>query len=433
MNIVKVDFEKINIGTYESFGGTKQVLTLGIEDRMRHVYLIGKTGSGKTSILKNTIGQAILRGEGVCLIDPHGDLANDLFDLIPSHRLEDVIYIDPSDLEKPIGFNPFDCESDIDKSLVASSLISTFKNLWSDSWGPRMEYVLLNTILALLEVPKPVGVSILGIPKMLTDKNYREWVLTMVKDPKVKSFWEEEFAKYSERVSIEVVSPILNKVGSFLSSPVLRNILGQVKSSFSVQYAMDNSKIIIVNLSKGKIGEDRANLLGSLLVSAIQIEALKRAQIPEGERVPFYLYLDEFQNFTTEAFVSILSEARKYKLSLTIAHQYTDQIKPSIFSAVIGNVGTLMLFTLTSKDAEKFSSEFSEFPLERMIDLELGQSLVRQYKDGRICQPVKVANFKPVCISFGQKDKIMDYSKQRYCSCRKRVEGKILRFYRVRK
>lgn len=332
-------------------------LTLSAEDRRRHLYVIGQTGSGKTTFLKACILQDVLNGEGLALLDPHGDLADEIIDAIPKSRVRDVVYFNPSDFEYPIGFNPLGRVPDAMRPVAVSNIIASLRSIWRESWGPRMEHVLANTLAALMECPEGKPMTMLAIPKMLTDPKFRQSVLEHVRDPVVLDFWALEFAGYDPRLRAEIIAPVLNKVGAFMRSPVMRQILGQTKKSFDLRFMMDSRKILIVNLSKGMLGEDQTNLLGSLLTCALYQTAMSRADLPEGERQDFHLYIDEFQNFTTDAFDAIVSEARKYRLSLCVAHQYLDQLPPGIKQAILGNVGTMMLFALSGKDAEELAVE----------------------------------------------------------------------------
>src|SRR3989339_1167277 len=289
------------------------------DDRRRHTYVIGKTGMGKSTLMENMIIQDIRNGEGVALVDPHGDFAEKILDFIPSKRINDVVYLNPSDIEYPIAFNVMESVTQEHKHLIASGLVGVFKKLWADSWGPRLEYVLRNAMLALLDYP---GSTLLGVMRILVDKNYRKKVIAKIKDPVVRSFWVEEYSKYPDRFQAEAIAPIQNKVGQFLSTALIRNIVGQVKSTIDLRKIMDEQKILIMNLSKGRIGEDSSALLGAMMITKIQLAAMSRIDIPEEQRKDFYLYVDEFQNFATESFANILSEARKYRLNLIIAHQY---------------------------------------------------------------------------------------------------------------
>ena len=278
------------------------------DDRRRHMYLIGKTGMGKSTILENMIVGDIRAGFGVAVVDPHGDLAEKIMEYIPDDRINDVIYFNPSDIDFPIAFNIVEQVEPHLRHLVASGLIGVFQKLWADSWGPRLEYILRNAILAILDFP---GSTILGVVRMLSDKNYRKQVVANIKDPVVKAFWEREFSGYADKFASEAVSPIQNKVGQFLSSSLMRNIIGQVKSSIDIREVMDGGKILIMNLSKGRIGEDNSALLGAMMITKIQLAAMSRVDIPEEQRRDFYLYIDEFQNFSTDSFANILSEASR--------------------------------------------------------------------------------------------------------------------------
>ncbi|MDD5464543.1 MAG: type IV secretion system DNA-binding domain-containing protein, partial [Candidatus Moranbacteria bacterium] len=292
-----------------NFRNQERVFGIKTDDRTRHMYIIGKTGMGKTNLLENLVVQDIRNGHGICYIDPHGDTAEKLLKAVPANRINDVIYLNPADQNYPLAFNVMESVDPDYRHLVASGLIGVFKKIWADSWGPRLEYILRNAILALLEYP---GSTLLGVTRILVDKKYRERVVEKVTDPVIRQFWVDEFPKWSDKVLQEVVSPIQNKVGQFLSSSLIRNIVGQTQSSFDIRDAMDTRKILIINLSKGRIGEDNGALLGAMMITKIQLAAMGRVDISEEERKDFYLYVDEFQNFATESFANILSEARKY-------------------------------------------------------------------------------------------------------------------------
>ena len=328
-------------------------------DRSRHLYVIGKTGMGKSTLLENMAVQDIQNGEGMAFIDPHGKTAELLLNYVPQERIKDVLYFAPFDMEHPISFNVMEDVGYDKRHLVVSGLMSTFKKIWQDAWSARMEYILSNTILALLEYP---GATLLGVNRMLADKEYRKKVVDNVKDPSVKSFWVDEFAKYTDRFAAEATPAIQNKIGQFTSNPLIRNIVGQPKSSFDIRKIMDEKKILIINLSKGRVGEVNANLLGSMLITKIYLAAMSRADASPSElnKMPnFYLYVDEFQSFANESFADILSEARKYKLSLTIAHQYIEQMSEEVRAAVFGNVGTMISFRVGAFDAEVLEKEFA--------------------------------------------------------------------------
>lgn len=353
------------------------------EDRARHMYIIGKTGMGKSTLLENLAIQDIQNGEGLCFIDPHGGTAETLLSYVPEHRIRDVIYFAPFDLDYPIALNVMEDIGADKRSLVASGLVGAFKKVWVDAWSPRMEYLLNNALLALLEYP---GSTLLGVNRMFADKNYRALIVNNVSDPSVKAFWTDEYAKYSDKFATEATAAIQNKVGQFAANPLIRNIVGQPKSTFDIRRVMDGKKILIVNLSKGRLGEGNANLIGSMIITKIYLAAMSRADVgPEAVRdlPPFYLYVDEFQSFANESFADILSEARKYKLSLTIAHQYIEQMSEEVRAAVFGNVGTMIAFRVGAYDAEVLEKEFAPvFTAEDMVNLGFAQIYLKLMING---------------------------------------------------
>lgn len=328
------------------------------------MYAVGKTGMGKSTMLLNLIRQDIDNGEGLAILDPHGDLAEKVFALIPEERKKDLIYLDVTRMDDHLIFNPLEISDPGKASLVVSSLMSVFKKIWKDSWGPRMEYILRNGLTTLSEFPKA---TLLDLQRLFHDKRYRKVILEKVTNEQIKSFWEKEFNSYTPRMQQEAISPIQNKIGQFLNNPVVKNIVGGRQSSFDLREIMDSGKIFLVNLSKGKIGEDSSSLLGALLVTKIALAALSRQNIPEGQRKDFYLYVDEFQSFTTSGFIDILSEARKYRLDLILANQYLHQVDEHIRRAILGNVGTLITFRVGTEDAKMLSDEF--YPVFRQSDL----------------------------------------------------------------
>lgn len=336
-----------NLGVRSGWDG-EQPFGLAPADRRRHLYTIGQTGVGKTSLLRHLILQDIEAGHGVAVIDPHGDLAGEILDYIPPRRTDDVVYFNPADLDHPVGFNLLAAVPAERRHLVASGVVSALKSIWRESWGPRLEYILYAAVAALLECQ---NVTLLGVQRMLVEETYRRWVVKQVKDPLVCSFWTEEFEDYDPRFRREAVAPIQNKVGQLLMAAPVRNILGQVRSRFDPRFMMDNRRILIANLSKGLLGEDKANLLGSLLVNAFQVAALSRADAPEENRLDFHLYIDEFHSFSTDTFATIVSEARKYRLCLTLSHQYISQLSKPVRDAVFGNVGTIVAFRVGETDA----------------------------------------------------------------------------------
>lgn len=413
-----------------NFRGMSQEFGIRTLDRRRHMYIIGKTGMGKSVLLENMIFSDIQAGKGVAVIDPHGDLAESVLNFVPSRRTNDVIVFDPSDREWPIAFNML---SNIDPSLntiVASGLVGVFKKIYANSWGPRLEHILRNTILSLLEYP---NTTLLGIPRILQDSDFRKKVIKKIQDPLVKSFWINEFEKMDPRQKIEAISPILNKVGQFLSSPIVRNILGQVNSKVDLRWAMDNKKIVIINLSKGKIGEDNSSLLGAMLITKFQIDAMSRANISEKERTDFYLYVDEFQNFATDSFATILSEARKYKLNLSMANQYIAQMPEEVRDAVFGNVGSILSFQVGFDDAEYLSQQFGEEVLPNdLVNLSKYTCYMRLLIDGMPSKTFSLATLPPPNYqsTSEQKEKVIRLARERYCSPRLVVEDKIMRWSR---
>ncbi len=358
------DFDSLtHIGT-TNYRSTNQRFGIKDKDRLAHIFCIGKTGVGKSTLLTNMALSDIEKGKGLCVIDPHGDVAETLLNNIPIHRKQDLIYFNPSDLDKPIAFNPLHGVHPNYHHLVASGLVSVFKKLFADSWGYRMEYILRFTILTLLEYP---DATLLDIQPLLTDTVHRDKILAYVKNEHTIAFWQNEFLKFSPTLRAEAVSPILNKTGLFLTSIPLRNVVGQKTRGFRMQQVLDGSKILICNLSKGKIGEDACTLLGSMLVTSIQLAALYRAKQPEHTRKPFYLYIDECQTFVTLSFADMLAEARKYGLGVFMANQFLDQLHEKIRAAIFGNCGTIISFRVGANDAELLAKEF--YPVFEAIDL----------------------------------------------------------------
>jgi CxxC-x17-CxxC domain-containing protein len=420
--------KEINFFAKTNFRNQECVFGIKTDDRRRHMYVIGKTGMGKTNMLENMAVQDIRDGKGVCFIDPHGDTAEKLIRAIPSNRINDVIYLNPADQNFPLAFNVMEAVNPEYRHLVASGLIGVFKKIWADSWGPRLEYILRNAILALLEYP---GSTLLGVTRILVDKKYREKVVDNVSDPVVKQFWIEEFSKWNERVLQEVISPIQNKVGQFLSSSLIRNIVGQTQSSFNLREIMDSEKILILNLSKGRIGEDNSALLGAMMITKIQLAAMGRVDIPEENRRDFYLYVDEFQNFATESFANILSEARKYRLDLILANQYIAQIDERVRDAIFGNAGTLISFRVGATDAEFLEKEFSPvFVQNDIVNLPKYQIYIKLMIDGIAGDAFSATTLPPVYIgdTEGNSEKIIAVSRERYASSKTEVEDKIARW-----
>lgn len=397
-------------------------------DRRRHIYIIGKTGMGKSTLLENMIYSDIQAGKGVAIVDPHGDLAEDVLNFVPSHRTNDVVIFDPSDRDFPVAFNMLENIDSSLNSIVCSGLVGIFKKIYADSWGPRLEHILRNTILSLLEYP---DTTMLGIPRILQDKDFRSKVVRKISDPIVKSFWINEFEKMDPKNRIEAISPILNKVGQFLSSPIIRNILGQPNSAIDLRFAMDHKKIVIVNLSKGKIGEDNSSLLGAMIITKFQLDAMSRANVPEKDRVDFYLYVDEFQNFATDSFATILSEARKYKLNLTMANQYIAQMPEEVRDAVFGNVGTIVSFQVGFDDADYLYKQYGEeVTATDLVSLSKYTAYSRLLIDGMPSKTFSMETMPPPKLSVeeGRREKIIKMARERYSTSRAVVEDKIRRW-----
>ncbi|MBT3230844.1 type IV secretion system DNA-binding domain-containing protein [Candidatus Uhrbacteria bacterium] len=410
-------FGKVN------FRNKLQTFGIKTDDRRRHVYVVGKTGMGKTTLLENMILSDIYAGHGCAYIDPHGDTAEKILDYIPSWRINDVVYFNPADIEYPIGFNILESVDEKMKHLVAAGMMSVFKKLWEGVWSARMEYILNNTILALMDTP---NTTLLGINRMLSDDKYRKEIISNVKDPIVKQFWVMEFESYQSKFASEAVAPIQNKVGQFLSASIIRNIVAQAKSSMNMREIMDGQKILLVNLSKGRIGEDSSRLLGGLLITKLQMSAMERVDMPEEERQDFYMFVDEFQNFAVESFASILSEARKYRLNLVMAHQYIAQLTEEVRDAVFGNVGTLISFRVGGPDAAFMEEEFMpRFLPNDMINLPKFSIYLKLMIDGVTSQPFSALTLPPIAVRTGSEQKVIEQSRERYSGEKEKIEEKV--------
>lgn len=423
----KEEKQDVNLFAKANFRDQMKRFGIKLDDRRRHMYVIGKTGMGKTTMLENMLIQDIYQGRGVGLVDPHGDFAEKIIDYIPTHRINDVVYINPADLENPIGFNVLEVQNDEQKHIVASSLMGVFKKIWPDVWSARMEYILNNTLLALLHYPQKT--TLLGINRMLSDESYRNKIVSKVKDPVVRSFWEDEFASYSDRFRTKAVAAIQNKIGQLLSANLIRNIVGQVSSTINVREIMDSQKIMIMNLAKGRIGEDNSRLLGGMLITKIQMAAMNRVDTPEHLRKDFMLYVDEFQNFATPSFAEMLSEARKYRLSLIMAHQYIAQLSEEVRDSVFGNVGSIVSFRVGAADAEFLEQEFSPvFEQEDLVNLSKYHIFLKLMIDGVASQPFSAVTLPPLGESTGVKEKVIRVSRERYGRDRDEIIKKIARW-----
>ncbi len=423
----------ITVFAETNYRDKKRRFGIKTDDRRRHMYLIGKTGMGKSTMLENMIINDIRNGRGVAVVDPHGDLVEKVIDFIPSSRINDVINFNPADMDFPIAFNPLESIDPRYKHLICSGLIGVFKKLWAESWGPRLEYLLRNALLALLDNQ---GTTLLGIMRILVDKNYRKKIISNIEDPVVRAFWVEEYSKYPDKFQVEAISPIQNKVGQFLSNFLIRNIVGQVKSSFDMRTIMDGKKILLMNLSKGRIGEDTSSLLGAMMITKIQLAAMDRIDIPEEERQDFYLYVDEFQNFATESFATILSEARKYRLNLVMAHQYIEQLNDVVRPAVFGNVGTMVVFRVGAADAEELVKEFTpKFLEEDLVNIPKWECYMKLMVDGIATDPFSASGLPPFSKDekTNNKEKIIKLSRERYAEKREIVEERITRWSGVGK
>lgn len=397
-------------------------------DRDRHMYVIGKTGMGKSTLLENMAIQDIRNGEGLAFIDPHGGTVDRLLDYIPEDRIKDVVYFAPFDLDHPIAFNVMEDVGYDKRHLVVSGLMATFKKIWEDAWSARMEYILTNTLLALLEYP---DATLLGVNRMYTDKDYRKKVVDNVKDPVVKDFWTKEFANYGDRYTQEATPAIQNKIGQFTGNPLIRNIIGQAKSSFDIREMMDQKKILIVNLSKGLVGETNMRLLGSMLTTRIFLGAMSRANLsgPELAKLPhFYFYVDEFQNFANETFAEILSESRKYRLNLTIAHQYVEQMEEEVRDAVFGNVGTTVVFRVGPFDAEMLETVFMpKFTKEDIVSLDKRQIYLSLMIDGVGSAPFSAVTIPPIeAPPVSYKEQVIESSREQFTALRAGIENSII-------
>jgi len=423
---------EINFFATTNFRNQERIFGIKADDRRRHMYVVGKTGMGKSNLLENMAIQDIQNGKGVCVIDPHGEFADKMLKAVPAQRINDVIYFNPADVEYPIAFNILEAVEEDKKNLIASGMMGVFKKIWPDVWSARMEYILNNTILALLDYP---GSTMLGVSRMMSDSDFRKRVYPAIKDPVVKGFWINEFDKWDDKFRKESVAAIQNKVGQFLSSSVIRHVVGQPKSSIDLRDIMDNQKILIVNLSKGRIGEDSMRLLGGMLITKLQLAVMGRVDIPEEQRKDFYLYVDEFQNFANESFAGILSEARKYRLNLILTHQYINQLifdnNTSMRDAIFGNVGTIISFRVGAEDAEFLEKEFDPvFLLNDIVNLSKYYIYLKLMIDGIAGDAFSAVTLPPFNLSETEKnaEKVIRISRERYGRSRAEIEEKISRW-----
>jgi len=394
-----------------------------MRDRALHIYTIGKTGTGKSTLLSNLIIDDIIKGRGVAVVDPHGDLINDVMEYIPQERVEDVVYFSPADRNYPIGFNLLESVDPEYKNIVASGIVGIFKKIFGESWGPRLEYILRNVVLGLLDYP---SATMLSIIKVLTDTKFRRQVIEKIDDPIIKDFFLNEYERYDQKFRTEAVAPIQNKVGQFLSSTIIRNIVGQETSTIDIRKIMDEQKILLIDLSMGKIGEDNSALLGSMLITKIQMAAMSRADMPKHLRVPFYLYVDEFQNFATDSFAVILSEARKYGLSLMMANQYIAQMPENVANAVFGNVGSIIAFRVGAQDADSLQREFMPvFEAQDLINQDNYNIYIKMAIDGVTSAPFSSRTVMPLAKKSMLNESIIENSRAKYSMARAEIEQQI--------
>jgi hypothetical protein len=401
------------------FKNQEMIFGIKQKDRFKHMYALGKTGTGKSTLLQNMIISDMRNRAGLCIIDPHGEFADTILDFVPSYRINDVVYLDPSDLEHPFRLNPFELgtvnSTDLtgQRELVASGIVGIFKKLYATSWGPRLEYILRNTILTLIQFK---DATFLYVPEILTNERMRGAIVSRLEDPVLRSFWEQEFAGMSDKLRTEAISPILNKVGQFISSQFTRSVIGSSKSSISLEQIMEEGKILILNLSQGKIGEDNTALLGAMFITKIQIAAMNRAWQQASDRKDFFLYVDEFQNFATGAFIKILSEARKYRLGLIMANQYTSQLSEEIRDSVFGNVGTLTSFGVSAQDAVYLAREFGNiYTEEDLVGLDNYNIVCKLNIDNQTSLPFSAKTLPlPEQLRNKNKEKVLKGSWERY-------------------
>lgn len=410
----------------EGLYSSEPLFTLEHSERLRHLYMIGKTGTGKSSLLFNMLVQDIAVGHGICLIDPHGDLASSVLDAIPPERGQELVYINPLDLSRPIGFNPLYGVPEDNKAFVADNILASFKHIWADSWGARLEDILLNTLHALLDID---GASLLWIPRFLEDDNFRTIHLRKIKNPIVRNFFIVTFASWNARFKAEALSPVLNKMRRILVDPAIRNMLAQKKNGFDMRFMMDHKRILVVSLPKGKMGEGSAHLLGALLITSITQAAMSRGDIALEAREPFYTYVDEFQNFATDSFATILSEARKYALSLCLANQYTAQLPENLRKAVFGNVGSLISFRVGVDDIGLMSRQFGLDKEDVLADLPNFEAWASVLVSGTPASPFPFNTIEPLDPEHRIGKGLAKNSGIKFGCKRKNVESEIDRFF----
>jgi hypothetical protein len=411
-NIKEEEKQDINFFGRAEYKNRDSIFGIRSVDRRKHMYIIGKTGAGKSTLIANMAIDDVRRDRGVAIIDPHGDLSETILEYIPKRRINDVIYLEPFDTERPFALNVLEIKNQTHRDLVASGIVSIFYKLYGDSWGPRLEYILRNTVLTLLEIPNSTLADALPL---LADPKFRTKNLVHVKDPVLQNFWVREFDKMTDKLRVEAIAPIQNKIGQFVSSKMIRNIIGQPKSTINLEEIMNSGKILILNLSQGKLGEDNAALLGAMLITQMQLAAMNRSFMKEADRRDFFMYVDEFQNFATSSFIKILSEARKYRLALTLANQYIEQIDENVMTAIFGNVGTLISFVVGARDAEFLTKEFSGLYTQNdLVALGKFETVLKMSINEMTSSPFPAKTLPLPSVKNENSEKIIRLSKERY-------------------
>ncbi len=410
-SVPEAEKNDVNLFAKTELKNTQAIFGIKREDRRRHMYAIGKSGTGKSTLLANMIINDLKHDEGIAVIDPHGDLIDTIMDYIPKHRINDVIYLDPADPVAVVKINLFEGGTEVHRELIASGIVAIFQKMYANSWGPRLEYILRNTLLTLLSREAKLE----DVLKMLTNEKYRERVVSELQDEVLKNFWEKEFNPMQERLRTEAISPILNKVGQFVTSPIIRDVVNVQHSSINIEEIMDQGKILLINVSQGKLGEDNAALLGAMLITKIQLAAMNRVYKAEADRKDFYLYIDEFQNFATTSFIKILSEARKYRLNLILANQYMDQIPPEVKSAIFGNAGTIASFILGASDAAQLQQEYGNmYTQDDLVSLGRYQIITKLMIDGTVSRPFPATTLSLAASKNQNREKVLRASREQY-------------------